>query len=85
MATLLDQELEKIVSELGPNASWNNILEKIEELAENFHDFWQDINREDEEIYIKAPDQRGFEEIRKFKAIQNRIPEIKKNIKNLCK
>jgi hypothetical protein len=82
MSTLLDQELKNILMEVGSEATCTEIMYHIEELAENFHPVFQDVDREKERIYFKDPERRDHEEYRTFKTVKNRITDLKKNIPN---
>ena len=78
MATLLDQELKKILAELGENVTNTELINYIEELVDNFHPVFQDVDRDEELIYFKDPERRDYEENRTFKTIKNRIAYLKK-------
>jgi uncharacterized protein (UPF0335 family) len=76
---LIDQELNDIISLLGLDSPANDVIERIEKLAEEIHDVWQDVDWEKGKIYFKDPNTRK-EDVIKFKTIKNRIAKIKKNI-----
>jgi hypothetical protein len=74
---LIDQELNDIISLLGLDSPANDVIERIEKLAEEIHDVWQDVDWEKGKIYFKDPNTRK-EDVIKFKTIKNRIAKIKK-------
>lgn len=74
---LLDQELQRILSELGADATFTDVLKTIEREADNMSPFFQDVDWDQGMIAIKDPARRDHEETRSFKTIQNRVPQIK--------
>lgn len=77
MTEMLDEELEKIIRELGLDCTANDIIDRIEKITENFHHFWQEVKREIKEIDYQDPCMKQGERTIKFSSLNNRISKIK--------
>ena len=82
MTQILEQELKKILSELETDATWREVINEIENLAESFNNpVFQEVDVDHEIIYFQDPSS-SKEDKRSFKSIKNNISQLKKEIKN---
>lgn len=77
---LLDEELKIILERLGTEATFKDIIREIEIEAEGWTSFFQGVDWEKQKIFFKDPGRRDHEDEISFKAIQNRMTKLKKNL-----
>ena len=79
---IVDEELRKIIVELGPEATYKDIIYEIERLANqtNFHPVWQEVIWEKEKINYQLPDKNSTERSLTFGRLKDKLTPLKKVI-----
>ena len=75
----VEEELKEIILSLGERAFINTIIKEIDRVAKDGHSIFQEVDFDNERIFIKNP-VNGKETERTFKNIQNIVGKLKKTL-----